>query len=221
MKAIPYGLGKRIKSHCSNQNTAAKRYKDLEEHLCARKHNRKKVHYSIGRAMRDDVNTAKEKKKQNDSRAHLIIRYHPGLPDINGILRQLHPILESDPRLKNIFDKPPILAFKRQKNLREIVVKSRLPNVTENNSDNRKDKYGPCRANGGRADCKLCIALPEQTSITSHADGKVHRLFCGKNADCRSKNVVYCLSCNLCGIQYVGQTTDLRKRTNNHRSCIF
>ena len=32
--------------------------------------------------------------------------------------------------------------------------------------------------------------------------------------------VVYCVTCSVCGMQYLGQTENLRKQLNNHKSCI-
>ena len=36
---------------------------------------------------------------------------------------------------------------------------------------------------------------------------------------CETKSVIYLISCKLCGVQYIGETSQpLRKRMNNHRS---
>ena len=42
-----------------------------------------------------------------------------------------------------------------------------------------------------------------------------------KTLNCTSDNVVYLITCNKCGIQYVGETCQkLRNRLNNHRSSL-
>ena len=56
--------------------------------------------------------------------------------------------------------------------------------------------------------------------IVSHTTGQKHRLYCTAGANCSSTNVIYCLECDTCGIQYVGCTNNLRLRLNNHKSCI-
>lgn len=39
------------------------------------------------------------------------------------------------------------------------------------------------------------------------------------NPNCNSKNIVYCLTCKICGIQYIGESScKLKNRINNHRS---
>ena len=37
---------------------------------------------------------------------------------------------------------------------------------------------------------------------------------------CKSKNILYYMTCTICGKDYVGQTKDFRKRMNNHKSDI-
>ena len=42
-----------------------------------------------------------------------------------------------------------------------------------------------------------------------------------KRVTCRSANVIYCIECDSCGLQYVGQTKNqLRKHMNNYFSTI-
>lgn len=39
--------------------------------------------------------------------------------------------------------------------------------------------------------------------------------------NCHTKNIVYCLTCNLCGVQYIGESScNLKNRINNHRSAF-
>ena len=52
--------------------------------------------------------------------------------------------------------------------------------------------------------CKYCKLLDKSGNIISHYTHEHHH--CMKNISCRSSNVIYCLTCNNCGKQYVGQT---------------
>ena len=40
------------------------------------------------------------------------------------------------------------------------------------------------------------------------------------NFSCKSKNILYHMTCTICRKDYVGQTNDFRKRMNNHKSDI-
>ena len=214
-KGIAYAQALRIKRICSAPDTAKLRCSQLEDYLVLRGHSRHRVRLSIDRALNAEVAPNPTLSLHEPRRIPLLLTYHPGLPDIKSILRELHPILMNSDFLKEIFPVPPMLSFRRPKNLREKLVRAKLPPV--DSVEVEKDYCSPCH---GRANCMLCSALPYQNSIISFSTGQSFRLYCGKGANCHSVNVVYCLTCTLCGVQYVGCTTKLRSRINNHRSCI-
>ena len=68
--------------------------------------------------------------------------------------------------------------------------------------------------------CKTCNHLVEGNSFTSNLT-KVNYNVVSPNddMDCGTSNVVYLISCNRCGVQYIGKTSQtLRSRFNNHRN---
>ena len=53
--------------------------------------------------------------------------------------------------------------------------------------------------------------------FSSHVTGTSYTV--NHRLDCNSRNVVYLISCKVCGVQYVGSTTTkFRLRFNNHKS---
>ena len=52
--------------------------------------------------------------------------------------------------------------------------------------------------------CRYCILINKTGTLTSHTTGKPHKTM--RNVSCRSSNIIYAVTCNKCGIQYVGQT---------------
>ena len=56
----------------------------------------------------------------------------------------------------------------------------------------------------GLKHCRYCPKLNKSGQIKSTTTGKTHN--CMKNISCRSSNLIYCITCTKCGIQYVGQT---------------
>ena len=53
----------------------------------------------VGRARRlPREETLRDKQLDRNERVPLVVTYHPGLPNIGQILRELHPILESSDR---------------------------------------------------------------------------------------------------------------------------
>ena len=68
--------------------------------------------------------------------------------------------------------------------------------------------------------CKTCKHLREGDKFTSNVTGKAYNVQSNNPVmTCDTKNVIYVISCRKCGIQYVGETSQmLRQRMNNHRS---
>jgi len=67
--------------------------------------------------------------------------------------------------------------------------------------------------------CHYCPRLNVSGKITSHTTGQEHE--CMKKISCRSSNLIYCINCNRCGIQYVGQThLRLKDRFGGHYTDI-
>ena len=52
--------------------------------------------------------------------------------------------------------------------------------------------------------CRYCPKLNKTGHITSNTKSTEYN--CMKNISCRSSNLIYCLTCTRCRIQYVGQT---------------
>ena len=60
----------------------------------------------------------------------------------------------------------------------------------------------------------MIVTKEFRSSITDEEFKINHKL------DCNSRCLVYLLTCKVCNIQYVGQTTDqFRKRWNNYKQC--
>ena len=60
-------------------------------------------------------------KTSNTERLPLTVTYNRTLPDLKTIIDKNWHILQIEPKLKEIFAEPPILAFKRNKNFRDII----------------------------------------------------------------------------------------------------
>ena len=89
-----------------------------------------------------------------------------------------------------------------------IILENQLRPLDQNPSGNR----GTHKCTSNR--CDVCHYLAVGDRFSSHATGTSytvkHRL------DCNSRNVVYLISCKVCGLQYVGSTTT-KFWFNNHK----
>ena len=108
--------------------------------------------------------TGREPNPGRDDRFPLVITYHPALNSVGEILRDLHPMLSNSDEHRLVFPEPPVTAYRRCKNLKDIIVRARLTN--NNNCDTR----GCVRCEKSR--CQVCQSMSDSDSFDSHVTKK-------------------------------------------------
>lgn len=63
----------------------------------------------------------RDKQKKENKRIPFAVTYHPSLPNIGSVLRDLHTVLQSSKRCKDAIKKVPIAAFKKPKILSDYL----------------------------------------------------------------------------------------------------
>ena len=94
-----------------------------------------------------------------------VVTYHPRLPDISRILRELHPILESSERYKNAITSVPFVAFRKPKSLGDYLVRTKV--------DSRGPKrlvLGTVKCSSKR--CEVCKYLDKYSHFKSSQDDR-------------------------------------------------
>ena len=69
--------------------------------------------------------------------------------------------------------------------------------------------------------CKTCPSFIKSNIFISHVTGQEYNIInnTGENLTCHSQNIIYLLTCQHCGIQYIGETIlPFHKRNNLHRT---
>ena len=113
---------------------------------------------------------------------------------------------------REVFPEPPLIAFRRCKNLKDMLVRARL----SNEGNGGTDKKGCSRC--GKSRCQVCNVMSNSEHFHSNIDSREYRI--NYSFNCDSSNVVYLLECTVCGVQYVGSTcTPFRLRFNNYKAC--
>ena len=138
----------------------------------------------------------------------MVTTYHPSLKDLHKILTSHIPKLLDNPRLAKEFSEPPIVSFRRPRNIKDLVVRTRLDNPLPNAG------FSTC----SNARCLLCKHTQNSETFKSSTTGKSYKIL--GQFSCNTNNCIYLITCKLCGKQYVGETTNTRLRINNHRSTI-
>ena len=129
-KAIPFSLSLRIVRICSKPEDRDKRLAELKELLLARNYPETLIDRSIEKARKIPRKFAllKVQKKSSETGPVFILQYDPRLPSIQQIVAKHWRSMKSqDKYLSDCFSKPMLTAYRRQPNLRNILIKSRIP----------------------------------------------------------------------------------------------
>ena len=79
---------------------------------------------------------------------------------------------------------------------------------------------GKCTVCCGSVRCKTCQHMHAGSTFVSYVLRKQYYIVSSNSSmDCTTSNVVYLISCRRCGVQYIGETSQLiRKRFANHKN---
>ena len=190
-----------------------KRTKELRTHLLDRGYQTTTVDAQIQKASRLPRTEALNPNthRQPTRRIPLVVTYHPGLTNLSRIARKHLPILHTSSKLKEAIPDPPIIAFRRPKNIKDLLVRAKLnPPSPPTNAINTR-----CNNNH----CKCCHEMVTCSKFKSKTTGRQYNI--GAEITCKTRNLVYLISCKRCGLQYIGETEKtLHIRMNSHCSDI-
>ena len=139
------------------------------------------------------------------------VMYDPRLPSLPNIVKKhWRTMTASDPHLKEVFPLPPLVAYKRPPNIRDKIIRSKIP---------ASPQKRPRRIVPGMSKCNNCVICPfvkEGRSVRSTASKLIVDI--NKPVNCQSKNILYCITCDKCLIQYIGETErTLQERFSEHK----
>lgn len=200
-----------MKRNCSDETFFAERTAEYKGYLLNQGYPSKLVNDQFSKASafsRNDLlqTRAKEVKKLFP----FVTTFNPNLPDVRNIIRKHLSILHSNPKLKELFPRGSVIpAFRRSKNLKELLAPSRFKIAEEGQINHHNNGCFKC----GRNRCDLCQNFfVESKSFPTFRTGKKETVH--SRLSCDSKNVIYLASCRECHLQYVGSTTKSAMLTN-------
>ena len=118
-----------------------------------------------------------------------------------------------DPHLKEAFPLPPMVAYRRPPNLKEKLVRAKIPPATT------RPKRKTLGMKKCRFDCLTCPYVQPGRTVKATATNYHHDI--ESAVDCQTSNVVYCISCDRCPQQYLGETEKtLSQRFAQHRGYV-
>jgi hypothetical protein len=114
------------------------------------------------------------------------------------------------------FTEKPILSFRRNKNLKNLIGQTKLiNNKVVRNSIKQIGKCSPCLT---RTINKCCKNIQSTSVFKNRLTNRIFKIF--HNVNCKSKFIIYLVECKKCQDKpYVGKTELMaNERLNGHRS---
>ena len=108
-----------------------------------------------------------------------------------SIILRNFKLLQNDPDTVIIFSQPPLISFKRDKNIGNFLVGSEFQTSNQ-----------PGTFKCARARCKACPFIRNVEKIS----GPKRSITITDHFTCTSANVIYCITCTLCKTLYIGET---------------
>ena len=142
----------------------------------------------------------------------LVLDFNPSLPSIGNIFNLHEHLIYNSPSLAKIFPKGSnIPSFRRPKNIKEILAR---PRRTNHNNTGTQGRF-KCKRK-----CDLCLNfLVESDHLTSASTNRIYQIT--QHLHCKTKNMIYLVTCNKCNVQYTASTTNkFKARFRNHKSAM-
>ncbi|XP_059570339.1 uncharacterized protein LOC106738317 [Alligator mississippiensis] len=193
-KPVIYSQALRSHRICTEEHTRDRHLTNLKKAFTQQGHSSRERDRTFERATRiPREELLQYRRNPPTNRTPLVMTYHPSLEPVQKILKQLQPILERDPILKEIFPEPPILAFKLAPNLANLITRSKLPQAQTTPKGSR-----PCQDKK----CKTCQHISTTPTITTPHNRAIS---IPGSYSCTSRNVIYLIQCTKCPDgKYVG-----------------
>ena len=144
---MPFSLSLRIVRICSDKEKRENRFSELKTLLLNRKYKDRTIAAAIDRARQIPRKVALKKvgKKQVSKRPVFALTYDPRLPSIPNLqAKHWRAMVAMDPYLATVFPQPPLTGFRRQKNLKDHLIRAQVPIQPKPYPKRRKKGMGNC-----------------------------------------------------------------------------
>ena len=213
---IPFSLALRIVRICSLPEDRDKRLAELKSMLLERDYKPGIIDAAIEKAKSIPRSEALKKveNKKEKKRPVFVITHDPRLPSITNIVHKHWRTMSKDPYLKQVFSEPPLIAYKRPKNIKELIIRAKVPPTAPARPKRKIPGMTKCKG------CPTCPYIKQGKQIRASATSYTAEIL--DQVNCQTSNIVYCITCKKCNIQYIGESQrSLQDRISEHRGYIF
>ena len=204
-KGLAFGLGLRLKRICEKPQDYEYQRRILIKKLRQRGYSGKTINSQMAKVDKLDRGELlkKRKRRKESDRVLMTVTYSNLLPDLNHIIRKHTKVLYKSERMTKVFQEPPMVAYRRDRNLGDSLVRGKTNKQVKKTSK-------PCKL-----DCDKCARISDSDKIIS-TTGEGFKIPNYNN--CRQHSVVYSISCKKYEtVVYVGETErQLNERMTEH-----
>ena len=205
--SLPYSQLLRVRRICTRLVDYDRNAEMLSKHFLRRGYPLELVLQAVldvRRKDRSDLLQPKPPKDQSKNQDLFLITTHqPGEHPLRTIVEDNWPLIGRTNTTECLFSNNIIFGQRRNKNLRDILVHAKTNNHTPKTrckSDEAPNPMNKCTTKK----CNYCPRLDRSGRITSTTTKREYQA--KKHISCKSHNLIYCITCNVCQKQYVGQT---------------
>ena len=214
---IPYSQALRISRICSEEDDYHQELTNLIKKFKARGYNESEVTHICNKAsLHNRDSLLSYKPKSQEQKLIFSTKYNRNLPNIGKAINENWNTLHINDKISNRFMDKPVVAFKRNDNLKRLLGQTKLSgNKVVRDSKKLEGLCSPCYTKQGN----LCCKQIKHTSTFSNRLNK--RIFKIRHRlNCKSEKLVYLMECTLCNNKpYVGKCeTKGNLRINSHRN---
>jgi hypothetical protein len=208
---IPFAQARRICLIVTDMETRDKQLDTLKTNLLSQGYPENIILHGINQAKSIPQETLRLGTARNDDNdiLPLVITHNPNNPQINTSITAALAIAKGSEIMRDKLERKKLIISRRQpKNLKNILTSARFDTSTDMSPAGTK-KCGNKR-------CGTCPHMMEANNIKINDKDFIIK----RHMTCTMENVIYCITCEGCGFQYIGQTNNLRKRVTLHNQHI-
>ena len=191
-----------VKEIRQNTNNFSNALTDLREFFIARNYPKAVINYAF-----DEVCKLSQSETlvPSSNIIPFVIEYNPSLPNIGYIINRYWDLLQlsSNSSVKELHKYKPVMAYKRPRNIKDILVKSKFSGPSDFKFFSSKCK---------RPRYTHCSRIVESDHFLSSQKCISFKL--NYDTNCTTRNVIYLISCKKCDKQTSQQVS---KRMNSHK----
>ena len=203
--SIPYSQFRRLRRLCSSQEDFETKTKEMSTFFARSNYPESIISSAMNRVSDLSREEALQPSvKQNSiERIPLTLTYHPLNKQVKNIIYDNFRILKQDDKTSKIFQSTPLMAYRRDKNIGDILIRSKLPSTSI--------QLGTTSCNHHK--CRTCSHINPSTTIMNN--DKTFTI--NASFTCSSSCLIYCISCRKCNQLYIGETSrQLNNRFGEH-----